>query len=341
MYKVRHAVLPGVANQPTSSGQYTQRHRIYHSAAEMEPKELKHTQLANGLLFSESPRYLSGLVYISDMAGRVIYTINPSSGEKTVLREVENQPNGMCFAPDGSLIWSSMFDAKLYRRDASGEDTLYAVMSGVMTGYCGDMAIDSAGRVYLDDTGARVLHGEQPLPGRLLIIETDGSVKVAEENILFPNALFIGIDGKALYCAETFGYGLLKWDIGAGGKISNRQKVWSPATISPTGEVGNTAHGLIGIDGGCMDGEGGMWLSLLGLEKFIRLDQEGNITHEIHVKGHATACILGGDDGRTLFLVTNWFPEDEENIFTAMVAKRTKCSVSYVRVDVAKGTARP
>ncbi|KAL5086743.1 hypothetical protein Trisim1_008819 [Trichoderma cf. simile WF8] len=307
----------------------------------MEPKELTHTRLADGLLFGESPRYYNGLLYISDMTGRIIYTIDPSSGEKKVLREVENQPNGMCFSSDGSLIYSSMFDAKLYRRDASGKDTLYADMSGVMTGYCGDMAIDSTGRVYLDDTGARVLHGEQPRPGRLLVIETDGSVKVAEENIIFPNALFISPDGKVLYCAETFGYGLLKWDIGAGGEISNRQKVWSPATISPTGEVGNTAHGLIGIDGGCMDGEGGMWLSCLGLEKFIRLDHQANITHEIHVKGHATACTLGGDDGKTLFLVTNWFPDDEETIFSAMVAKRTKCTVSYARVDVAKGTARP
>ncbi|KAM0446971.1 hypothetical protein ACHAPV_010291 [Trichoderma viride] len=234
-----------------------------------------------------------------------------------------------------------MFNAKLYRRDTSGNNILYTDMSSVMTGYCGDMVIDNTGRVYLDDTGARVLHGEQPRPGRLLIIETDGSVKVAEENIVFPNALFISTDGKTLYCAETFGYSLLKWDISASGEISNRQKVWSPASISPTGEVGNTAHGLIGIDGRCMDGKGGIWLSLLGLEKFIRLDQQGNITHKIHVKGHATAYTLGGDDGKTLFLVTNWFPNDEESIFTAIRAKRTKCTVSYTRVDVGKGTARP
>ncbi|EMR69983.1 putative gluconolactonase protein [Eutypa lata UCREL1] len=305
------------------------------------PKQLDTKPLTDGLLFGESPRYRDGLLYISDMTGRAIYTIDASSGEKKVLREVENQPNGMCFAPDGSLIWSSMFDAKLYRRDATGKDTLYADLSNVMTGYCGDMSIDISGRVYLDDTGARVLHGEQPRPGRLLIIETDGSVKVADENIIFPNALFISNDGKTLFCAETFGYGLLKWQIGPDGQLSNRQQVWSPKVISPTGEVGNTAHGLIGIDGGCMDAEDGMWLSMLGLEKFLRLDQQGNITHEIKVHGHATACALGGQDGKTLFMVTNWFPDDEESIFSAMVAKRTKCSVSVAVVDIPKGTARP
>lgn len=304
------------------------------------PKQLSHAPLADGLLFGESPRYRDGLLYISDMTGRTIYTID-SSGTKKVLCEVENQPNGMCFAPDGSLIYSSMFDAKLYRRDPSGKDILYADISRIMTGYCGDMVIDSTGRVYLDDTGARVLHGEKPRPGRLLIIETDGSVHVADENIIFPNALFISNDGRTLFCAETFGKGLLKWDIGGAGGLSNRQLVWSPVTISPTGEIGNTSHGLIGIDGGCMDAEGGMWLSMLGLEKFVRIDQQGNVTHEIHVKGHATACTLGGHDGKTLFLTTNWFPEDEESIFSAMVAKRTKCSVTYAKVDVPKGTARP
>ncbi|RAO70683.1 uncharacterized protein BHQ10_006695 [Talaromyces amestolkiae] len=305
------------------------------------PKELAHEPIADGLLFGESPRYRNGLIYISDMTGRAIYTINPSSGEKKKLFVAENQPNGMCFAPDGSLIWSSMFDAKLYRRDSTGTTTLYSDLSNVMTGYCGDMAIDTNGRVYLDDTGARVLHGEQPRPGRLLIVETDGSVYVADENIIFPNALFISNDGNSIYCAETFGYGLLKWDIGADGRLSNRQKVWSPAAVSPTGQTGITSHGLIGIDGGCMDAEGGMWLSLLGLEKFIRLDQQGIVTHEINVNGHATACTLGGEDGMTLYLVTNWFPEDEESIFTAMVAKKTRCTVSYAKVDIPKGTSRP
>ncbi|KAE8379703.1 hypothetical protein BDV26DRAFT_291022 [Aspergillus bertholletiae] len=307
------------------------------------PKQLSHTTLADGLLFGEAPRYKDGLLYISDMTGRTIYTIDTVSGEKKTLREVENQPNGMCFAPDGSLIWSSMFDAKLYRRDfATGKDTLYADMSHVMTGYCGDMAIDSTGRVYMGDTGARVLHGEQPRPGRLLSIETDGSVHVAEENIIFPNALFISNDGETLYCAETFGYGLLRWDVGAAGRLANRQKVWSPAAVSPTGQVGNTeSHGLVGIDGGCMDAEGGMWLSLLGLEKFVRIDQQGFVTHEIKVNGHATACTFGGgDDGKTLYLVTNWVPE-HESLFTAMVDKHTRCTVGYVQVDVGKGTASP
>ncbi|KKY21328.1 putative gluconolactonase precursor [Phaeomoniella chlamydospora] len=302
------------------------------------PKELTSQFLAGGMYFGESPRYREGLLCVSDMTGRTIYTINVLSGEKEVLVEVENQPNGMCFASDGSLIYSSMFDAKLYRLK-DGHSTLYADMSKVMTGYCGDMVIDQAGRVFLDDTGAKVLHGEKPKPGRLLRIETDGTTEVAAEHIIFPNALFISNDGTSLFVAETFGYGLLKFDLHGSGELLNRQEWWDPASISG-GEKGNTSSGIIGIDGGCMDAEGGVWLSMLSLETFVRLDARGQITHRIKTKGHATACTLGGDDGKTLFLVTNQVPEGED-LFPAMVAKRTTCTVSKARVEVGRGTARP
>lgn len=296
-------------------------------------------ELANGLYFGESPRYRDGLLYVSDMTGRKVYTIDVSSGKKEVLLEVENQPNGMDFHPDESLIYSSMFDAKLYRLK-DGTSTLYADMSQFMTGYCGDMVIDKTGRVYLDDTGARVLHGESPSPGRLLVIETDGAVKVAAEDIVFPNALFISGDGKSLYVAETFRYGLLRYDVGeADGKLTNRKDYWSPAVLPGVKEE-EMAGNMIGIDGGCMDAEGGMWLSMLAYEEFIRLSPQGDVTHRIKVDGHATACTLGGEDGKTLYLVINHVPKDE-TLFKAMVGKRTTSTIATARVKVGRGEARP
>ncbi|RSM11482.1 hypothetical protein CEP52_002979 [Fusarium oligoseptatum] len=294
-------------------------------------KEFAYQPLADGMLFGEAPRYHNGLLYISDMIGRTIYTINPKSGEKEVLAKVDQQPNGMFFHPDGSLIYSSMFDAKLYQLK-DGETTLYCDLSDIMTGYCGDMYIDHAGRVYLDDTGARVLHGEDPSPGRLIMVDTDRTAKVATENLVFPNALVITEDGKSLFVAETFGQGLLKFDVGPRGELSNRQLFWSPSSLPDFAEK-EAAGKMVKIDGGCLDAEGNIWLSLLGYDQFIRLDQQGNINARVRVSGHATACYLGGDDGKTLYLVVNQVP-DGESIFTAMVAKKTTCAVGWARVDV-------
>ncbi|KAF9893493.1 hypothetical protein FE257_010805 [Aspergillus nanangensis] len=296
-------------------------------------KELPHKHLAGGMYFGEGPQYHNGLLYLSDMTGRRIYTVDPSSGEKQLLIKVENQPNGMGFAPDGSLIYSSMFDGKLHRFK-DGKIELYADMSHAMTGYCGDMVIDHAGRVYMDDVGARVLHGEKPKAGRLLIVETDGTVKIAAEDLVFPNAIMINGSGQSLIVAETFARQLSKFDIGDGGKLHNRRVIWTPPPVTSA----HDPNGIFSIDGGCIDGEDGMWLSMLSYERFIRLDAQGNITHQIKVDGHATACTLGGEDGKTLYLVTNKAPSDE-TFFDGMVNKRTKCTVSTARVDIARGGA--
>ncbi|VUC23000.1 unnamed protein product [Clonostachys rosea] len=294
-------------------------------------KEFEYQPLADGMLFGEAPRYHNGLLYVSDMIGCTIYTIDPKSGEKKVLVKVDQQPNGMFFHPDGSLIYSSMFDTKLYRLK-DGKTTLYSDLSNIMTGYCGDMYIDQIGRVYLDDTGARVLHGEDPSPGRLIVIDTDCTAKVAAENIVFPNALVIARDGKSLFVAETFGEGLLKFDVGPKGELSNRRLFWSPRSLPDFAEK-EAAGKMVKIDGGCLDSEGNIWLSMLGYEEFIRIDQQGNINGRIKVTGHATACYLGGDDGKTLFLVVNQVPEGE-SIFTAMVAKKTTSTIGTAEIDI-------
>lgn len=303
------------------------------------PKQLDNIPLADGFIFGESLRFNNGLLYASDMIGKRVYSVD-AFGRKECLFEVENGPNGMCFAPDGSLIYSSMFDAKLYRYELTGKHTLYADLSSVMTGYCGDMVIDRAGRVYVDDSGARVLHGEQLCPGRLLIVEKDGSVRSVQENLDFPNALLISGNGKTLYCAETLNEGLFRYDIEPNGDLSNKKLFWSYKDAMPLGVL-DIPKDHSGIDGGCMDAEGGIWLSLLGLQKFVRVNEQGKITHEVHVDGDATACALGGKDGRTLFMATNKVQNSEDTIFTAMANKTLNGVVSYAIVDVPRGDALP
>ncbi|KAF2671830.1 calcium-dependent phosphotriesterase [Microthyrium microscopicum] len=294
---------------------------------------------AKGLYFGESPRWhaASNTLYVSDMIGRKIYTID-NAGETSVLLEEENQPNGMAFMDNNTLITSSMFDAKLYRYQLDTKKTeLYADLSAVMTGYCGDMVIDHKGRVFIDDTGARVLHGETPRPGRLLMVEPDTKkVSSVAENIVFPNGIGIDSTGKNLYLAATFTYHLYKFSLDADtGALNNQETIWDAHELAT---VANKEHTrFCGIDGICIDAQDCMWLSMLGYQMFIRRDKNGAITHQIHVDGDATACALGGSDGKTLFLVVNKVPKGED-LFDAMVGKRTKCSIMTVRVDVGAAT---
>lgn len=297
----------------------------------------------HGLLFGESPRYHAPtqMLYLSDMLGLQIHTI-PPSGVPTTLCSVPEQPNGMCFLDDDTLIYSSMFDAKLYQRRLSdGHAGLYADLSALMTGYCGDMVIDAAGRVYIDDVGARVIHGEKPGPGRVIAVEPrTKEVRTVAENIIFPNGIAIDAAGTTLYLAETFAYRLNKFSIdSSSGALTDRQTAWETGAVSAL--TGKEAEKFSGIDGICLDREDGAWLAMLGYECFIRRDVRGEITHRIDVKGHATACTLGGKDGKTLFLVVNEILDEGADLFVAMKGKRMRCGVWTVDVEVGRGEGKP
>lgn len=55
----------------------------------------------------------------------------------------------------------------------------------------------------------------------------------------FPDAIFITGDSRTFYVAETFGHGLLKFDTGPDGKLSNRQQVWAVKdyVVTPEAEL--------------------------------------------------------------------------------------------------------
>lgn len=291
--------------------------------------ELEQKPFADGLVFGKSPRYHNGLLYVSDMLGGKIYTI-AADGSKSVLVEVPEMPNGMAFMPAGTLVYSSMYNTRLHRF-VNGQSSLHADLSSVMTGYCGDMVIDRFARVYVDDVGFRVLHGEPRAPGRIIVVEPDGDFRVAAEGIEFANGIAIDCEGKHLYIAATFAKRLNSFDITSDGALVNRQEIWDWSNFDEAGE-GCT------IDGICIDAEDGIWMSLLAQEVFVRLDRNRNITHKVPVTGHATACTLGGEDGRTLYMVAN---QIEDNIFDATKNGLSRCKITTATVDIPRGYALP
>lgn len=304
-----------------------------------DAKELPNERIGARGLFGEGCRYseADGNFYVSDMTGCKVYKVpeaGPGSDKIELAFEVPEQPNGQAFHPDGSLIYSSMFDKKMMRRDMStGRTTEYADLSPYMTGYNGDVVIDRHGRVYIDDVGSRVLHGEQPGLGRILIVDPDGKLRSGPEGLRFPNGCAIDTTGKNFIISESSGANLLTFDIDQdSGDLNNKQVLWDLREINPQTE-------LNAVDGLCMDGEDGIWCSMLDRNCFVRRSKEGKITHIVKADGHCTACTLGGKDGKTLLMVTNHYSGG--TIYQAMMDRRTSCTLSKTRVEIAKGAALP
>ena len=118
----------------------------------------------------------------------------------------------------------------------------------------------------------------------------EGQAKVVAENLMFPNGTVITADGRTLIVGESFGARLTAFDIAADGTLSN-QREW--ANITPYVP-----------DGICLDAEGAIWVAAPTKSEVIRVKQGGEIAEHIKVETDAFACMLGGPNKKTLFVLT-------------------------------------
>ena len=123
----------------------------------------------------------------------------------------------------------------------------------------------------------------------LLAVTPDGQVTLAAPALRFPNGAVITPDGGTLVVAETFGRRLTAFDIGDDGALSNR-RVWAELGVPP--------------DGICLDAEGCIWVAVPRPGGFLRVAEGGDVRARVDLEGWGGyACMLGGDEGRTLFLL--------------------------------------
>ncbi|MGE0337273.1 MAG: SMP-30/gluconolactonase/LRE family protein [Gammaproteobacteria bacterium] len=290
-------------------------------------QEITARKVASGLMFGEGIRWRGQSLVLSDMLGRRVVEVDPYAGTVTTLLEVENQPNGLIVRPDGSLLINSMFDRKLLTLK-DGQVGEYCDLSAVATGYLGDIVDDGSGGYYVDDVGARVLHGEKPAPGRLIYVTADRSIRVALDQLAFANGVVISPDGARLYLAETMISAIKVYDIQAAGVLG-------------AGRVVADFSGESRIDGMTMDAEEGCWACLLDRDRVTRVAVGGTRTHSVIVPdSEPIACTIGGRSGREIF-ITAIEALHGKNIFEEMMAKRVRANVWAAEIPFTKGQARP
>jgi sugar lactone lactonase YvrE len=241
-----------------------------------------------------------------------VMTVDPAGRTGTIV-EVRGQPGGLGFLPDGRLLVVSQTDRRLWRLD-SGVLTEVANLSNLATGSCNDMVVDRQGRAYIGNFGAPTDGGPaRYTPADVIIVKPDGEVRSAAGGLSFPNGMAITPDGRTLIVAESFGHCLTAFEIGADGSLTGR-RVWA--------QLPDTTP-----DGICLDAEGAVWVATIG-KGVIRVAEGGKITDRVNVSTRAFACMLGGADRRTLFIMAaDTFVPDEAK------AKRSG-RIETVRVDV-------
>lgn len=247
---------------------------------------MKFEPFIDGLAFPEVPRWHNGRLYFSDMDDHQVMVADGHGNTEVVVR-VESRPGGIGWTPNGELLVVSMHDLCVLRFDGS-ELREHADLRALARYHANDMCVLPDGRAYVGSFGFNPRAGvpDELIP--LLLVEADGSARFTGEPLHFPNGIVVSADGRTLVVAESRGHRLTAFSVQPGGELTDRRLFADLDGAFP--------------DGICIDAEGGVWAALIFDNAVARFEAGGRMTHRVSTgELKAYACMLGGDDGHTLY----------------------------------------
>ena len=240
-----------------------------------------------GIGLGESPRWHDGRLWFSDWVAHQVIALDPG-GAHEVIAEVDAFPFSIDWLPDGPMLITA--GQRLLRMEADGSVVTHLDLGEVSEHGWNEIVIDGRGKVFLNSVGFDLMGGAEPKPGFIAVITPDGRARRVVDGLAFPNGMVVTPDDSTLIVAESYEGRLTAFDIAEDGGLSNR-RLWADL-----GEGG---------DGICMDAEGAIWSPKF--QRCVRVQEGGEVLETIELDRFCFACMLGGDDGRTLFLnVAEW-----------------------------------
>lgn len=243
---------------------------------------------AAGLAFPEGPRWHDGALWCSDIAAGQVLRFD-DQGRATTVAEGIPAVSGLGWLPDGQLLAVAGQQRALLRHDGSRWH-VHADLAPFVPATCNDMVVDAHGRAWVGNWGFDFLGGARPAATVVLRADPDGRVTVAADELWFPNGSVVTPDGRTLIVAETYGGRLTAFTIGDDGRLLNR-RVWASFDAARP-------------DGICLDAEGAIWLASPMTGEVLRVREGGGILARIRAPNDVVACMLGGADRRTLYVLS-------------------------------------
>jgi sugar lactone lactonase YvrE len=248
--------------------------------------------LKEGIGLGESPRWHEGRLWFADWVAEELIALGPE-GRTEVVAEVRSLPFSIDWLPDGPLLITS--GRQLLRMEPDGSLVTHVDLGELSEHGWNEIVVDGRGNAYVNNIDFDMMGGEEPKPGIIGVVTQDGEARQVADGLAFPNGMVVTPDNSTLIVAESYEGRLTAFDIDEGGGLSNR-RIWADL-----GEGG---------DGICMDAEGAVWSPKF--KACVRVAEGGEVLDEIELDRFCFACMLGGEDGRTLFMnVADWNGPDQ------------------------------
>jgi len=234
---------------------------------------------ATGLQMGESPRWHDGRFWMCDWVAGEILAFDADANREVVAR-VEGLPFSIDWLPDGRMVTTTsngvVVGVDLEPYGAAGQPF-------------NEVVVDGAGRVWVDMPGS--MPWEESKPGHVSVVLPDGTSRRAADDVWFPNGLVV-LGDDTLVLAESHADRLTAWTITDDGDLVDR-RVW--ADLGP----GSAPDGI------CADTDGAIWYASVPGERCTRVAEGGEVLETVAADRGCFACMLGGADGCTLFIVAN------------------------------------
>ena len=251
------------------------------SSQALEPKTL-----LTGLVIGESPRWHEDRLWFANWGTEEIVAVDLEGNAEVVAKGPGGLGWSIDWLPDGRLLVTG---SGLTRVEPDGSMVPHADMSALGVDGFNEIVVDGRGNIYVNG-GIDFAPAEGEAPGIVALVTPDGSVRRVADGLAFPNGMVVTPDNSTLIVGESFARRLTAFDIADDGSLSNR-RVWADG---------------IGPDGICMDADGAIWTDAgeFGDSVVGRVLEGGEVLERVHLDMPCFACMLGGENRETLFMLT-------------------------------------
>ena len=161
--------------------------------------------LLTGVAFGESPRWHGDRLWFADWGAREIVAVDANGNREVMVRvSFPSFPLSFDWLSNGRLLVVSARDGLLLRQEPDGSLATHADLSGLVPKGrpWNEIVADGRGNAYVNNAGFEFPGGEFA-PGSIALLTSDGSVRQVADGVAFPNGMTITVDNATLIVAEV------------------------------------------------------------------------------------------------------------------------------------------
>lgn len=231
----------------------------------------------DGLGFPESTRWRDGRVWLCNWGTGEVLAVTSDGVHEVIARlEPHTLPFSIDWLPDGRLLVIDGPRRLLLGQGPHRTLTTVADLTSFGPAPFNELVVDPTGKAYVN--GGR---------GIIVCVEPDGALHQVADGLKWPNGMALIDEGHTLVVADSHAQQLVAFEVRDDATLASR-RVWSDLACAP--------------DGICADADGAIWVASVPGQCCIRVREGGDVLNTVSTDRGCFACMLGGEDGRTLFI---------------------------------------